>query len=50
MLPIAVLGAVYAVFAFVGVGHKPFLLALALAAAGLPLYAFMRLRPTSAVA
>jgi len=50
MLPVAVLGTAYAIFAFVGVGHEPFLLAGALAAAGLPLYAFMRLRRRAAVA
>jgi APA family basic amino acid/polyamine antiporter len=32
------------VFAIVGIGGKTFLYALALIAAGLPLYAFMRLR------
>ena len=34
-----------AVFAFVGMGREPFLWALVLAVAGLPLYAFLRLRP-----
>ena len=44
MLPVALLGAGYAVFAFVGPGHEPFMLGLILAAMGLPLYAFMRWR------
>ena len=43
-----VLGASYAAFAFVGVGHEPLLWVLALAAAGLPLYALMRLRGSGA--
>jgi APA family basic amino acid/polyamine antiporter len=34
----------FVVFAFVGIGHEPFLYALGLIAAGLPLYALMRLR------
>ena len=50
MLPVALLGAGYAVFAFVGLGHEPFMLGLALAAAGLPLYVLMRRRRTVAVA
>jgi basic amino acid/polyamine antiporter, APA family len=45
MLVIAVMGTAYVLFAFVGLGHEPFLLALGLGAAGLPLYLFMRLRP-----
>lgn len=44
VLPVAIVGALYVVFAFVGTGHEPFLLAVGLAAAGLPLYALMRLR------
>lgn len=44
MLVIAVMGTAYVLFAFVGLGHEPFLLALGLGAAGLPLYLFMRLR------
>ncbi|KGQ20079.1 Amino acid permease [Lysobacter dokdonensis DS-58] len=50
MLPVAVLGTAYVLFAFVGLGHEPFLLGLVLAAAGLPLYVFMRLRRRAAVA
>jgi APA family basic amino acid/polyamine antiporter len=46
-LLIATGGAIYAVFAFVGSGHEPFLLAMGLIAAGLPLYAIMRLRRKS---
>lgn len=42
MLAVALLGAGYVVFAFVGLGHEPFLWALALAATGLPLYGLMR--------
>jgi basic amino acid/polyamine antiporter, APA family len=34
----------FVVFAFIGIGHEPFLYALGLIAAGLPLYAVMRLR------
>lgn len=34
----------YVIFAFVGIGGEPFIYALGLIAAGLPLYAFMRLR------
>ncbi|MHA6203781.1 amino acid permease [Dyella soli] len=37
-------GVAFAIFAFIGSGHEPFLLALGLIAAGLPLYVFMRLR------
>lgn len=35
-------GAAYAVFAFVGMGSEPFLMALALAAAGVPIYLLTR--------
>ncbi len=35
-------GAIYTVFVFFGVGLKPFLLALVLAAAGLPFYLWRR--------
>lgn len=42
-------GACYVVFAFIGSGREPFMLALGLMAAGLPLYGLMRLR-RSAVA
>lgn len=44
VLPAALIGALYVVFAFVGIGHEPLVLGLGLIAAGLPLYAFMRLR------
>jgi APA family basic amino acid/polyamine antiporter len=44
MAVLGVLGTVYSIFAFVGLGREPFLWALALAAAGLPLYALMRVR------
>jgi APA family basic amino acid/polyamine antiporter len=37
-------GVVFVVFIFVGTGREPFLYALGLCAAGLPLYALMRLR------
>ena len=42
LLLIAVLGTAYAIFAFIGMGHEAFQMALILAAAGLPLYLFMR--------
>jgi len=44
VLAISVIGTAYVLFAFIGLGREPFLLALALAAAGLPLYAIMRWR------
>ncbi len=44
MLPVAAIGVLFVVFAFIGSGHEPFILAMGLIAAGLPLYAFMRLR------
>jgi basic amino acid/polyamine antiporter, APA family len=44
LLPISVIGYVYVLFAFWGLGNEAFLLALGLAAAGLPIYAVMRLR------
>jgi APA family basic amino acid/polyamine antiporter len=44
MLAIGLLGAAYTVFAFIGLGHEPFVLGLVLAAMGLPLYVFMRWR------
>lgn len=44
MLVASLLGLAFVVFAFVGMGHEPFLWALVLAVAGLPLYAFLRLR------
>jgi len=43
LLTIAVLGTAYTVFAFVGMGHEAFMMALVLAACGLPLYIFMRI-------
>jgi APA family basic amino acid/polyamine antiporter len=43
-------GAAYTVFVFFGVGLKPFLLALLLAACGLPFYAWWRVRGRAAVA
>jgi APA family basic amino acid/polyamine antiporter len=48
VLLVAVTCVAFVVFAFVGIGHEPFLYALGLIAAGLPLYAFMRLRRRSA--
>lgn len=42
LLLIAVLGTAYSIFAFVGMGHEAFQMALILAVAGLPLYLFMR--------
>jgi APA family basic amino acid/polyamine antiporter len=44
MLGIGLLGAAYTAFAFIGLGHEPFVLGLGLAAMGLPLYVFMRWR------
>jgi APA family basic amino acid/polyamine antiporter len=44
VLLVAIAGALFVVFAFIGIGREPFLYALGLGAAGLPLYAFMRLR------
>jgi APA family basic amino acid/polyamine antiporter len=46
LLLIAVLGTAYAIFAFVGMGHEAFQMALVLAVAGLPLYIFMRILRT----
>ncbi|AND69012.1 amino acid permease [Dyella thiooxydans] len=40
----AVLGVLFVVFAFIGIGHEPLVLGLGLIAVGLPLYAVMRLR------
>ncbi len=42
MAVLGLLGAGYSIFAFVGLGREPFLWALALAVAGLPLYLLMR--------
>ena len=44
VLLVAIAGALFVVFAFIGIGREPFLYALGLGAAGLPLYVFMRLR------
>lgn len=44
VLPVAGISVLFVVFAFIGSGHEPFILAMGLIAAGLPLYAFMRLR------
>lgn len=41
---LGLLGTAYAVFAFIGLGQEPFLWSLALAAAGVPVYAWMRHR------
>ncbi len=48
VLLVAVTGAFFVIFAFVGIGREPFLYALGLGAAGLPLYALMRLRRKTA--
>lgn len=45
LLVLGVLGTLYSVFAFVGLGREPFLWSLALAAAGLPIFLWMRVRP-----
>jgi basic amino acid/polyamine antiporter, APA family len=44
MAVLGLLGAAYSIFAFVGLGREPFLWALALAVAGLPIYLLMRAR------
>ncbi len=46
LLLVAVLGTAYSIFAFIGMGHEAFQMALVLAAAGLPLYLFMRVLRT----
>ena len=48
VLLVAVTCVLFVVFAFVGIGREPFLYALGLGAAGLPLYALMRLRHRNA--
>lgn len=48
MVVLGVLGTLYSVFAFVGIGREPFLWSLVLAAAGGPLYAWMRARRPAA--
>jgi APA family basic amino acid/polyamine antiporter len=42
LLVLGVLGIAYSVFAFFGMGREPFLWGLALAAAGVPVYAYLR--------
>ncbi|MEO6263411.1 MAG: amino acid permease [Luteimonas sp.] len=42
LLMLAVPGTIYVLFVFIGLGHEPFWYAVALAAAGLPVYAVMR--------
>jgi APA family basic amino acid/polyamine antiporter len=42
MLVLGVIGTAYSVFAFVGLGHEPFLWSLVLGAAGLPVYWALR--------
>jgi len=44
LLVLGLLGTAYSVFAFVGLGHEPFVWALALGAAGLPIYLLERKR------
>lgn len=44
VLAISLLATAYVIFAFIGTGREPFLYALGLCAAGLPLYIFMRWR------
>jgi basic amino acid/polyamine antiporter, APA family len=41
---LGLLGTAYSVFAFVGLGHEPFLWSIVLGVAGLPVYLLMRLR------
>jgi APA family basic amino acid/polyamine antiporter len=50
VLPVAITGMAYSIFAFIGSGHEPFWMAMGLIAAGLPLYAIMRLRRKRAAA
>ncbi len=50
VLPMAIAGMAYSVFAFIGSGHEPFWMAMGLIAAGLPLYAIMHLRRKRAAA
>jgi len=45
LLVLGTIGTLYSVFAFIGIGREPFLWSLVLAAAGLPLYLWMRARP-----
>lgn len=48
-LALGILGTIYSVFAFVGLGREPFLWSLALAAAGFPIYLWMRTRARAPV-
>lgn len=45
LMVLGVLGTAFSIVAFIGMGHEPFLWALVLAAAGLPLAWFMRRHP-----
>ena len=49
VLLVAVVATLYVVYAFIGIGSEPFVYALGLIAAGLPLYIFMRWRRKAAV-
>jgi APA family basic amino acid/polyamine antiporter len=44
LLVLGMLGSAYTIFAFVGMGREPFMWGLALAAAGVPLFAWLRRR------
>jgi APA family basic amino acid/polyamine antiporter len=44
MLVLGVIGTLYSVFAFIGIGREPFLWSLVLAAAGVPLYLWLKRR------
>jgi APA family basic amino acid/polyamine antiporter len=44
LLVLGVIGSAYTVFAFFGMGREPFLWGLALAAVGVPLFAWLRRR------
>ncbi|MCE3285383.1 MAG: amino acid transporter, partial [Steroidobacteraceae bacterium] len=46
VLVLGVLGTAYSIFAFVGLGHEPFLWSLVLGLAGLPVFWFLRTRRT----
>jgi len=48
VLPVAVFATLYVAYAFIGIGSAPFVYALGLIAAGLPLYFFMRRRGATA--
>jgi APA family basic amino acid/polyamine antiporter len=50
VLVLGVIGTAYSVFAFVGLGHEPFLWSLVLGAAGLPVYWALRGRRAAGVA